>query len=46
MKPNLRRLILYKNILSGLKLFFSNNFPDTQNILNLYKIEVVIALKK
>ena len=45
MKPNLIRLILYKTILSGWKAFFSSDFPDTQNILNLYKVEVT-ALKR
>lgn len=46
MKPNLMKLILYINILSGLKTFFTNNFPHTQNVLNLYKGEVVTGVRK
>lgn len=46
MKPNLMGLILYINILSGLQTFFSNNFPHTQKMLNLYTVEVVTGGRK
>lgn len=46
MNLNSIRLTSHIDTLSGLKMFFSNNSPDTQNALDLYKVEVIVALEK